>query len=747
MKIFNSICRLKANTPYAIAMALGMVLQSEMCYSQDFPRSQWHEQQQTDHEIVQYFYQRARAKVEGLRKSIPPDMFLQKTEKIRESLKTTYLMPTVAGNHEVTLVREVTVDGIPVEMRLLKILPGVYSTLWIYKPVDGKERHPAVFYLPGHGDPAFDPVLQKRALGFAKQGYIAVLVEPFGQTELTDVPLKYEYHGCASMAYLLTTGKSLLGIIMASYTVDLSYLCSRSDVNRDQVVVMGGSMGGTHTLWLTAIDTRVKAAVPVSAATLTEPKYGLFQHCLCDLMVGLFNVADAEIIRGLIAPRPLLVIYPSPLEVPLAEEKFLLYSEGVAWGDKTVTKYSLTNEQMAQLYPYAREIYGLKKASDRFKEIKVEGPHGDARQYRELAYGWFAHFLMERDTASPIPEQPLSPIQDVKKAQLTLQFWPDGNRPADLLGPTAYTQKETSALVAKLPKPPANPEDAQRLGAKLKDDINNLLGVRAFQGDAKFSREGEITLDAGVVASKYAVEAEPGAITHILVFRPSPGIPPNGRLYVLLHPQGVIATANSVERMQLTNKGYWVVCADLRGMGSWSAIHESYVGLRERALCMGALKLGETVAGWWMNDLLAVVSIASKITGTAVDVTVRGERETGLVAILAASQSQSIKTVEVNGLLASYYSANGYGEPYEYGKPTPTRTGYGSMVPCIPNILKYADIPQLAALVCPRPLTITEPMWASGEMVSGSGLDLSGVFAWTRRFYEVSGYPGNLAVE
>jgi hypothetical protein len=116
--------------------------------------------------------------------------------------------------------------------------------------------------------------------------------DPFGQGELTDTPGWNEYHGCGAMAYLLTTGQSLLGLIMASHAVELSYLGSRSDVDCGQLVMMGGSMGGTHALWLTAIDERIKAAVPVSAAPAVDPSWNLRMHCLCDSMVGAYRVAD-----------------------------------------------------------------------------------------------------------------------------------------------------------------------------------------------------------------------------------------------------------------------------------------------------------------------------------------------------------------------------------------------------------------------------------------------------------------------
>ena len=51
-------------------------------------------------------------------------------------------------------------------------------------------------------------------------------------------------------------------------------------MDASRVAVMGGSMGGTHTLWLTAIDRRVKAAVAVSAAQTVDSCWNLRMHCL-----------------------------------------------------------------------------------------------------------------------------------------------------------------------------------------------------------------------------------------------------------------------------------------------------------------------------------------------------------------------------------------------------------------------------------------------------------------------------------
>jgi hypothetical protein len=685
-----------------------------------------------DSRIARYFDRRAREKVAALRKRCSPASFVDEADRIRKALKATYLMPEAKWNGAARLIREAIIDGLAVEVRCLQVLPGVYSVLRIYRPPGGG-RHPAVLYLPGHGDPAWEPAVQKRLLGFARQGYVAMTTDPFGQGDLTDAPLWDEYHGCGAMAHLLTAGQSLLGIIMASHTVELSYLRSRADVNPEQLVVMGGSMGGTHALWLSAIDERVKGAVAISAAPVLDPGWNLAMHCLCDTMAGGYNVADGEIVRALIAPRPLLVIYPD-LEAPMNDEGAMLLSEGkLDFMDKAAkSPYFLTEEQMGRIYPFAREVYALRGAADRFKEVVVVGPHGDAREYRELAYGWFAHFLMGRDVADPIPEDALSPMGDIAAAREAISAWPDGQRPDDFLGPTEYTKRATAALLGGLPEPPTSREEARRLGAALKRRVRRLLGIDRLPRDVRFSKDGD--------TPEYVLEPEPGVVLRALVFRPAPGATPTGSVHVLLDPGGATAAASSADRERLTDGGAWVVCADLRGMGSTYATQAAYVGVRDQPLSVGAIKLGETVAGWWALDVLAVVEAARKIVGGRVRVIVKGKRETGLVAILAAGQSRSIDAVEADELPASYHCAAGYGRPYVYGdvgEHNADLGGYGSMAPCIPKVLKVADIPQLVALVSPRPLTIADPVWASGERLSRE--DLPGAFAWARRFYEVSG--------
>ena len=304
-----------------------------------------------------------------------------------------------------------------------------------------------------------------------------------------------------------------------------------------------------------------------------------------------------------------------------------------------------------------------------------------------------------------------------------------------------------------LPAPPKKLEDWAKRKDSLRSEVAKLLGSRSPVIKPKDRLIGTVKADKSPV-QQWVVEPEPGIEIPMLMFAPDEGSKPDGRMVVLLHPEGMGKTTSSGARTELTRKGSWVLCVDLRGMGETRSIHESsgYMGFRDMDTSVTAIKLGDTLAGYWTSDLRAAIQSARKAIGTKVRVIVRGELETGLVAILAAGQDESIDGVETHGLLASCFSRYGYGLPFAYNDDKGTKDirsrklgGYGSMLPCIPHLLSSADIPQLMALVAPRPLEIDEPLWASGDPVAQDELDPA--FAWARQVYRVHKAEGSLRVK
>ena len=299
-------------------------------------------------------------------------------------------------------------------------------------------------------------------------------------------------------------------------------------------------------------------------------------------------------------------------------------------------------------------------------------------------------------------------------------------------------------LVGRLAPPPKTREAWQSQRKLLRRQILGLLGTPLEVKEVICKTVGSFRTEQGE-CRKLVAQAEAGIDIPMHLFAPAQGAKPDGRLVVLLHPQGMKSTSASDERRRLTAAGAWVVCPDLRSTGETRFNEQGgYIGFRDFDVGVAALKLGETLAGYWVRDCLVAMAAAQQAAGGRLKVTIRGEGEMGLVALAGRRHRDDVAAVEVHGLLASYYSAAGYGLPFAYCDANGDKSvrerklfGYGSIVPCIPHILKYADIPQIMALVAPRPLRVLEPKWASGEPVPPA--DRAAVLRWTSQVYALYG--------
>ena len=80
-------------------------------------------------------------------------------------------------------------------------------------------------------------------------------------------------------------------------------------IDMDRISMMGNSGGGTTTIYATALDTRIKAAMPSCALCGYYASIGAMQHCDCNYIPGIMNHFDMGDLAAMIAPRPLTVVY------------------------------------------------------------------------------------------------------------------------------------------------------------------------------------------------------------------------------------------------------------------------------------------------------------------------------------------------------------------------------------------------------------------------------------------------------
>ena len=140
-----------------------------------------------------------------------------------------------------------------------------------------------------------------------EQGMCAVAMEQRGFGELGGTPETQ----CNDIAFsALLTGRTLVGARVwdVMRLIDVIEQNFKNDCNTEKIYCMGNSGGGTTTFYASALETRIKAAMPSCAFCTYVASIGEIRHCSCNFIPGIANYFDMAEIGGLISPRPLVIV-------------------------------------------------------------------------------------------------------------------------------------------------------------------------------------------------------------------------------------------------------------------------------------------------------------------------------------------------------------------------------------------------------------------------------------------------------
>ena len=100
-------------------------------------------------------------------------------------------------------------------------------------------------------------------------------------------------------------GYTLMGLQLHDLRRGLDYLANRPEVDKARIGACGLSAGGMMTLFLSALDSRIKAAT-ISGTLTSYKSYALTIETVCGLQVpqGILQLGDLADVACLIAPRP-----------------------------------------------------------------------------------------------------------------------------------------------------------------------------------------------------------------------------------------------------------------------------------------------------------------------------------------------------------------------------------------------------------------------------------------------------------
>ena len=189
--------------------------------------------------------------------------------------------------------------------------PGLQATAYLLTPRRLTGRVPAVLCLHGHGvggkDEAIDPASIYRGFGrrFAAAGLVALCPDQigFGERALPDGKVNYQVlvHG------LNMLGQTLIGWRYWDLVRALDLLQSLPTVQADRIGVMGLSLGGEMTLFLSGLQARVRAACVCGYLTSHRSTFLDRPHCTCGHLRDLARHFEHVDLAALIAPRPLFL--------------------------------------------------------------------------------------------------------------------------------------------------------------------------------------------------------------------------------------------------------------------------------------------------------------------------------------------------------------------------------------------------------------------------------------------------------
>ncbi|QDT11686.1 alpha/beta hydrolase family protein [Planctomycetes bacterium K23_9] len=284
----------------------------------------------------------------------------------------------------VTTVDSETRDGFRLERLHFQPSPGLYVAANLYLPLEVDEPLPTILYVCGHSRQIKDGVSFGNKAGyhhhgvwFARNGYVCLIIDTIQWGEFLG-----DHHGTYRLGrwWWNNRGYTPAGVEAWTGMRALDYLETRKEVDADRFGITGRSGGGVYSWWTTALDQRIKVAVPVAGITTLHDHVvnGCVEgHCDCMFMVNTYRW-DYPRVAALVAPRPLLISN--------SDKDGIFPLEGVV-----------------ETHRQVRDVYRLYGAPDKLGLQITEGPHKDTQELRVHAFRWFNRFLKNEDALITMP--------------------------------------------------------------------------------------------------------------------------------------------------------------------------------------------------------------------------------------------------------------------------------------------------------------------------------------------------------
>ncbi len=245
-------------------------------------------------------------------------------KKLRESLGIHSITSRCHTTPGTELLETVTLDDHVREDWRIESEPGIVIPFYLLRPLGPPETRPLVITPHGHSrnhrhtyagaipnDPEVIDGERDIARQAVREGYIAIAPQAraFGDNRSDKNQKNNSVSSCAEWQHRsLMFGRTLIGERVWDTMKLIDFALANKMVDPQHIMLTGNSGGGTTSLFTAAIDERVTSAAPSCYFCTFADSIGAMEHCACNYIPGILNLAEMSDIAGLIAPRPLLIV-------------------------------------------------------------------------------------------------------------------------------------------------------------------------------------------------------------------------------------------------------------------------------------------------------------------------------------------------------------------------------------------------------------------------------------------------------
>lgn len=560
-----------------------------------------------------------------------------------------------------------------VEKLVYESQPNFHVSADLYIPKNAKPPFPGVLFQMGHtANGKAGATYQHCCQGLVQLGFLVLGFDPMGQGERMYYPKGSSATGEHSQAgrAMLLAGKTATCMQVWDAMRSLDVLAAHPMVDAKRIGATGQSGGGTTTMFLSAVDDRIAAAVVCS---------GITENFACANFNPPGSTDDAE--QDFVGSGPLgfdrldllYPLAPKPLFVSVSDRDF--------FGTYSPSYVSSGWEEFQKL----RRVYEVLGREPQIGWGGTPLPHGLSYDTRLLVYNWFARWLKGENRR--IEVEPPTKVE----ADSTLWVSPSGNTVQSFSSETPVSLSVHSLPTTQTP-------------ADLKTLLKAEMPPRGLAARVLKRVPAEHCQIEAI-----EIPSAPRVWLPAWLFRPKSGTPVKSVL-LLIEPRGRNGGWQEGGLYQaLAGDGHIVCAPDLRGVGDMKPEMSRGAALAaerhnsEESWAWASLILGKPLVGQRVTDILAVQEALRHHEGVAGHpfiVAARGEMT--VLAQLAAALDADFSALYLSGGLLSFRNIL---ETDYYTHP------FGNF---LPGVLRHTDLPELPG---PKRVIMAGTVNAAGQPV------------------------------